>query len=541
MKGIHFSGRQKAGPYVRVGALLGLLSLLFTGVYYMSKSVHSPSADVSSKPVPEKVKWVSNTHDYKIMERFANDNPSLPLYEFPAISIVKSKQPQGMQATVKKGRILEQHAAPDHTKAYFFVQRSELQEGQPWTQVDLVGIDPGSQAIVQEPIGLTQGLPPEIAGDSTRLCGFLSADDFLYTAIHNKGEEWVYEVDRFNLASRKVTPVIELLHVPKDAGSYPMLLGAGLSPDKRHVLIRDTKHGLVLYDLKTGAAAIELPAAGEKRAGETFVQFPSSEVMLYGAGLFQNDLWWIDLNNGTVKQPFTAEQGLIDAGMDASGKIVFYNFSYERGAEHVLSGEKRSLLKSFGVQLLDLKGNPIKRFSLPKDSADRLEYAGYSEEKKLVLLHKYTVAAGSKGPYKKTSGWLLGDITSGAMTPLVPVDVPDNWDKKDVVFGNVLTDAVNNSPGAQAFANIQDRTVYMTKWRTKQLTVQTEEDRILFINEPSKRVFVSSLTRPDLIVAALNYKKYNWDNRDFALLRGRYLSRYQALPDGDRMYFFQIN
>lgn len=482
----------------------------------------------------------SNPQEARLKDRFASDNPTLPPFEFPEIHIVKAKS-RTLQATLKKSRIMEQYTTPDRAKAVYFMQRTELQEDRPWTQIDFVSADPQSQAILQEPIALTYGIPSEVAEGSTRLCGFLSADEFLYTAVHNKGEDWVYEVNRYNLKNQTVTPVLELMYVPKETSSLPMVLGAGLSPDKRHVLIRDTKHGLALYDLKTGAASFDLPGSGEKRPGETLVQSPSSEVMLYSSSRFQNDVWWLDLNNGTAKQPFTAEQGLVDAGMDAGGHIVYYNFTYDRGGEQILAGEKRSLLNSFGVQLLDMKGNPIKRFSLPRDSAERMEFAGYSEEKKQVLLHRYTVASGTKGPYKKTAGWLLGDMVSGETIPLASVNVPDSWDRKDVLYGSVLTDAVNDSPGAQAFANIQDRTVYMTKWRTGQLRVWPEEDSVLFMDEPGKRVFVSSLTRPDLIVAAFHYKKYNWDNRDFAMLSGHYLSRYQTQPDGDRIFFFQIN
>ena len=109
------------------------------------------------------------------------------------------------------------------------------------------------------------------------------------------------------------------------------------------------------------------------------------------------------------------------------------------------------------------------------------------------------------------------------------------------MFGSVLTDAWNEAPGERVFVNIRDRTYYLIHWKMNPAVLEPGEDRVLLADESGQTRFVSSLNRPDLLVAALQYKKYNWDNRDFVGLSGRYVSRYKPQPDGDRIYIFQTN
>ncbi|UUZ93911.1 hypothetical protein LJK87_04340 [Paenibacillus sp. P25] len=519
--------RQKVTPYIWY--LLGVCALggLFAGIYSLSAGRDIATAGEGSHPSQDQVKHVPDARSYNVTDASQSEGVSAASDASAPISIAKSKMSRGLQITLKQARILEQYKAAGGSKMVYLVQRSGQQGEEPWSKLDLVSADPVTQTVVQSPVGATSGIPPELAGRASKLCGFLNADELVYTTVRKQEEELVYEVNRYRLSTHAVTPMLELLRIPKGSGRYPEIWDAQVSSDGRYLLVRDSKHGLAVYDLATGAATLEVPGTAEKRSGESFQLDPASGMGLYSPGRFQNDVWWLDLNSVTARRPFTAEQGLIEAGMDSGRKLIYYNFTYDRSQENIIAGDRRSLLASYGVQPLDLRGNPLKRFSLPKDSNERLEFGGYDEEKRTVLLHKFTVASGSKGPYKKTAGWLAGDLANGSMTPLSPVDVPDGWDKKDMMFGGVLTDAWNEAPGEQAFVSTRDRTYYLTHWKTKQAVLDPGEDRVLFADEPGKRLFVSSLTRPDLLVAALSYKKYNWDNRDFVWLSGHYVSRYQ--------------
>ncbi|WP_282936687.1 hypothetical protein [Paenibacillus sp. RC67] len=499
----------------------------------------------AAEATKDRVRVFQSAAPYKVLDDYKIKNTELPLYDFGKLQIAKSKITRGIGLTVKKAHVVKQYTAPDAERMVYFVQREQKQEGQAWTQIDMVAMDPQSGQPVQETIGYTFGQASEVFSQSTQLIGFISDHEFLYTTVVNADQEWVYQVNKMNIAQKTVTPVMELFRyeaIPSNANATPVLYSAVLTPDKKHLFIRDSISGVTTYDLQTGAKKWMIIGSNEIRSGEHFETLGNSGIGIYGANRYQSDLTWIDMNEGTTRQPFASEQGFVDPGTDAKGKVMYYNFTYDRGADNILKGENRTLLLSSGVQLVDFKGNLLKRFALPKDSKDRLEFGGYSESKKAVILHQYTIATNSKGAaYKKTVNWLIGDMSTGTMLPLKKVDVPDNWDKNDIVFGKICIEPYSPAAEAQVFVNVTENSYYMSRWKTTQVALHQEEDVVMFVDVMSKRVFSSSFTRPDLIVAAFSYKKYNWDNQDFGWMSGRWMARYQTQPEGDKIFFFQIN
>ncbi|OXM84105.1 YncE family protein [Paenibacillus rigui] len=542
---------RSVNPYIWLISGIMLLSGLFFIIYttVLPTSQRPPRQVDAANAVEVSAKVLHAAESYRVLEQFQARNPMLPQHSFGALQLARSKAAKGIQALVKKAHILDTYVTPDGAQAVYFVQRNEMQSPHAWTQIDVLTMAPETQQIDQEPIGYIYGEDTEAVAQSTLLCGFISKDEFLYTTVANADQEWVYVVNKFNMTQKTVTPVLELFrYEPLTAvtgGSQPkapVLYKAVLTPDKKHLLIRDSMNGITSYTLETGTKKGIIPGSNERRSGEQFEVVGESGIALYNANRFQSDIWWIDTQTGSAKQPFSSEQGLIEVGMDANGKVMYYNFTYDRNPANLLIGPDQSLLLSYGVQVLDTGGHPLKRFSLPKDSKERLEFGGYSETKKAVLLHKYTLATNKEGrTYKKTSGWLFGDMNTGAMTALNRLDVPDSWDKSDVVVGKATLEPYSQAAEEQVFANYLDNSYYMCRWKTKQMIQRQDEDVIIYADEPSKRVFVSSFTRPDLVVAAFNYKKYNWDNKAFSWLNGHWMSRHQIQPEGDKVYLFQIN
>ncbi|GMX64313.1 hypothetical protein Elgi_35810 [Paenibacillus elgii] len=518
-----------------VGGVLLLGGLVWGAMYWNAGAVEPSVPPAQAESSGEKAKVISDPDAYHAQD-------SVP--GFSALEVTRSKINKGFAVTVKQGRVLEQVAAPDGVTMVYLVQRSKTGDSGSSSQIDALWMGPQSESAESASIAQIAGTDEDVIRRSTRLCGFMNKDEFIYTTVKNEGSELVYYINRFSLKQRTATPLLELYRHESNGRTAPGVLEAKLAPDKRHVLVRDERSGIASYDLKTGAQARIVPASEAVKVGETFLLAPETGVGFYAAGRFQSDLWWFDWNTGGARQPFAAEPGFVEAGMDAGRKLIYYNWTYDRKPELALAGDKRTLLASSGVQLADLKGNPLKRFSLPKGSKEHLEFGGYNEERKTVLLHQFQLeraAAPTSVVVKKTTAWLLGDLKTGTMQPLQQVEVPDGWELKDMAFGSVLTDSGSDTPTEQVFVNMQDRTYYRAKWKTKQPMVLPEEDLVLFADEPGKRVFVSSLTRPDLVVAALNYKKYNWDNQEFAWLNGHWMSRYHKAADGDKIFFFQIN
>ncbi|CAG7650892.1 hypothetical protein ACFQI7_21700 [Paenibacillus allorhizosphaerae] len=518
--------------------------LLFLGLYLISGSSTTTGSAMRPENAADMVTILTGAQSYHVIDAFKVENATAPVYEFPALAASKSKITKGTLFTLKdKAHVVEQYGVPDHNKIVYFVMRTEEQDGGVWNQTDAVTIDPKMQTMQSDPIGYSYGSSPEEVAQVTKLLGFVNNDEFLYITLKNEGSERVLRVNRFSVAKRTVTPVLDLYRFKDGDGALSSITIAesAVSPDGRRLLVKDSRKGIVSYDMNTGAAKVIAPPAELGVRDKLFVSREAG-VALYEAGLFRNDVRWIDLNSSEAKLPFASETGLLEAGMDASRKLLYYNFTYDREVRNFSLNDKKAMLYSYGVQMTDLKGVPIQRFSLPKESQERLEYGGcYSEDKKIVLLHRFTVETNSKGmPYKKTTGWLTGDLATGTMTVLQKIDVPDSWERKDMLFGSVFTDVNNDTAAEQVFVNTLERTYYTSRWRTKEAVLLPEEDAIMFADETSKRIFVSSFTRPDLIVAVNNYKKYNWDNRDFVWLSGHWLSRYHTQPEGDKIYFFQI-
>ncbi|TDF95879.1 hypothetical protein [Paenibacillus piri] len=490
-------------------------------------------------------KMIAMPVSYQVVEDYESSNGNLPQHQFGPLQLNKAKVNRGVQYQANQGHVLGEFASPDGLRMVYFIQRQQLQQEQSgWAQVDMVAYEPQSQQMMIEPIGFTYGDHLESALQSTTMCGYLSNETFLYTTVRNEDEMWVYRVNQYDLAHKKVTPLMELYRVPytSAAGELPVIYSTQLTPDKKHLFVRDSINGITAYSLETGEKKQAAPGSNEIKPDEYFELRADGGAAVYGTARYQNDLWWFDPAAGTARQPFTAEQGLVDVGADAKGNLMYYNFTYDRAADNWMTGETQKLLLPKGVQVMDAQGNPVKRFSLPKESKERLEFGGYSESKKAVLLHKFAAAVNNNGqPFKKTDSWLLGDLTTGSMTPLNKVDVPDSWDKKDVVFGNVTVNVAAVSAEQQVFVNTADNTYYMCRWKTKLVRLLDEDDTVLYQDEQNKRIYVSSLTRPDLVVAALSYKKYNWDNQRFSWLNGHWITRSQKLPEGDKMYFFQWN
>ncbi|KPV59538.1 hypothetical protein QJ48_10685 [Paenibacillus sp. A3] len=534
---IEVLGKRENAIFLGMGGVLLLGGLVWGATFWNAGAVEPSVPPTQTESSGERAKVISDPDANR-----AQDSTS----GFPPLEVTRSKINKGYMATVKQGRVLEQVAAPDGATMVYLVQRTKTGDNGGSSRIDALWMAPQSESAESAPIAQIAGTDEDTIRRATRLCGFTNKDEFVYTTVKNEGSELVYYVNRFSMKQRTSTPLLELYRHDSNGRPAPAVLEAKLAPDKRHVLVRDERSGIASYDLKTGAQTRIVPGSEAVRVGETFLLAPEAGVGLYAAGRFQSDLWWFDWNTGGARQPFVAEPGMVDAGMDAGRKLIYYNWTYDRKTELAPAGDKRTLLASSGVQLADVKANPLKRFSLPKDSKEHLEFGGYNEERKTVLLHQFQLERtaapnGTSAVIKKTTAWLLGDLKTGTMQPLQQVEVPDGWELKDMAFGSVLTDGGSDTPAEQVFVNMQDRTYYRAKWKTKQPMVLPEEDLVLFADEPSKRVFVSSLTRPDLVVAALNYKKYNWDNQEFAWLNGHWMSRYHKAAEGDKIFFFQIN
>lgn len=477
----------------------------------------------------------------RVVEAFQAQHPSLGTDWLPELSMTKSvRSARAFQLTLTEGRIIDQAAVPGQQAMLYLVARAKQLDGQPLVRVDMVQVDPAAQTKVQAPVSLTYGIPEEAVRAATRLCGFTGGEAWLYSTVRSEEGKRLVEIHRFEPKAGTRTPLLNVL-TTEEADSRPFrMMEAALSPDGSRLLLRDSRHGLGLYDMKTGESLARIDQTAEIHPGESFRYDSRSGLAWYSPGLFSSEAWLLDLRTGTAKQPFAAESGWVDAGTDESGSLLYGQLTTERAMEQVAAGTKRTLLQPNAVQVLDLKGATLQRFSLPKESGDCLEFAGAVPGGRQVVLRRFTVSAGAHGTVRKTTGWLLGDLGSGAMTPLVRVDVPNEWDRKDVALAGVLNDADSEAPGEQAFVHLPDFTYYPTMRHTRRFMERPGEDGLWFVDEQARRIFSSSLSRPDLIVAALSYKKYNWDNHDF-VWSGGYVSRVDAQPDGDRMYFFQIN
>ncbi|MFE5319122.1 hypothetical protein ACFQ88_10470 [Paenibacillus sp. NPDC056579] len=523
---------------------IGLLAALFYSMYAIRlHEVYRPVAINAANAPQDHAKVFVSPVPYDVVEDYKTKHPELPQYDFGTLNTVKSKVNRGFLLTVKQAHVIGQLSAPDSKRMVYLVRREHKQDDGAWTQTDIVTMEPQSGQMVQQPVGFAYGRTVEPFSESTKLCGFLSDHEVVYTTVVNADQEWVYQANVFDLERKTVTPLIELFRYEPLGGSWnaPVLYHAVLTSDNKHLFVRDSIGGMTHYSLSTGAKKQLINGTQEVRPGERF-ELPNSSLAIYGLNRYQSDMSWIDLNEGAVRQPFAAEQGFIDPGTDAKGKVMYYNFTYDRAPEHLMSFDNRTLLASSGVQLADFQGKKLQRFALSKESKECLEFGGYSESKNSVLLHKYVTAVNSKGqPYKKTLQWLTGDIATGAMSELSRVDVPDGWDRSEVVFGTISTSPSTSASEEQVFVNFADRLYYMSHWKTRQVALKQEDDVITFVDEPSKRVFVSSFTRPDLLVAAFSYKKYNWDNPEFGWLSGGWMARHQTLPEGDKLFFFQIN
>jgi|GEM_PF-5074912 len=531
--------------------LCGIFGILFTAVSG-SGSLRT-QADPFHASLQDAALSGTAAESFHVLEQFEAQHPQLPMHDFGPVQVLKAKQKpktaKTLQAVLDQGHVLHSYVTPDRQRVLYFVQRTAKEASHRWSQIDLVTVDPDTQQMTQAPISYAYGEQAETAAASTLLCGFLSNNVFLYATVSQTDPEWVYSLQRWDMTEQKATPVLELFRYAPGLSSpvaeaSPLMYEAVLAPDQKHLLTRDRLNGTLIYNLTDGSKKPLLAGAGE-RGTEAQVEISTETgIALYTAQPFQPDTWWLDMQADVKRQPFANEPGMIDAGIDSSGGVAYYNFTYDRSPSNLLngSGPDNHLLLSYGVQLLDLQGHALSRFSLPEGAKERLEFGGYSSAKKTVLLHKYTLAANKDGRMvKQTSGWLLGDMNTGAMTPLSRLTAPDSWDRNDVLFGQVTLDPVLASGEEQVFVNYADQTYFMCRWNTKQVVRYPEEDTILYADDSSKKVFISSFTRPDLVVAALNYKKYNWDNQAFLWINAHWISRYQDQPDGGKMYLFPIS
>lgn len=536
--------RTVASPYLLYMVILCALSAFFLGLYTLVTGIEKPSTfEQEGDSLWENAKLIQEPESYQVTKVTIEDSNAF--FAFPELQVVKSKFHHGMQAIVKKGHVIAQFPAQEDNKMIYFIGRTEQQEDRVWTQVDLVAVDPIDQSVTSEPIGFTYGASPDTVYRMTKLCGFLNRDEILYATLKNEEEKLVYQINRFSLSKRTVSPLLELYSYEMDATAFSQIIDIHLSPDRMHLWIRQKETGLYLIDLKNGKAKRLIPPPEGDRQDDTWMIAADGRFGLYTKHRFSNEVLWFDLNTGESKPLFTEEPGWMEAGTDRQGKVIYSHFTLDRSVDRIIGDwNGKAVLASSGVQLADGKGKLLKRFSLPKAAAqERLEFVDYSEDQKSVLLHQFKFETDAAGKlYKKTVNWLLGDVTSGAMNVLQRVDVPDSWDKKEVMFGTVRMSGRPESGEQQIFAHPLDHTYFMPQRQTNHTVVFPDDDLVLFADESSKRVFLSSLTRPDLIVAALNYKKYNWDNHDFVWMNGgQWISRFKSFPDGDKIYFSQIN
>ncbi|WP_248924923.1 hypothetical protein [Paenibacillus hamazuiensis] len=526
--------RKKINPYIVYAAAFFLLAGFFAVIHEVAQQGATAAAKKD-----EDVRLLNSEADYNVRDNYKAQSDKLPAFDFPALNVVPGKIPKGWQIAVKGARVIDQKATPDGTKSVCIVQRTESADGKEWTELDSLVADPHTQSFSHEALALVYGPWRQAAADATKIAGFLSSDDFVFTSVRNDGEDLTYFIGIYQMQNNMVKPLLKFGQLKTNDAGKPAIQSAWLSPDKNKVYIRDGQNAVFFYDLKAGGNPQTLAAAGG--ANGAFWVSDQAGIAYASSRPYAADGVLIQLNSGETKKPFAAEPGWIEPGLAAKGKMVYYNFTNDRSPAHLVQGDKRTMLLPQGVQLTDTGGAPLKRFILGTGSKEYLEYGGYAEEKNAVILHKYTVSESSGGRlYKKTTGWLLGDMNTGKMTELIKNDVPDGWDRKDIAFAQTTVDAYADSGKVQAFINMPDGTYYMTRWNTQEVNLMPEEDTVIYEDEPSKRVFISSFTRPDLVVSALSYKKYNWDNRKFAWLSGRWLTRYQSLPDGDKIYFFQI-
>lgn len=145
-------------------------------------------------------------------------------------------------------------------------------------------------------------------------------------------------------------------------------------------------------------------------------------------------------------------------------------------------------------------------------------------------------------PYKKTVDWLTGDLKTGDMLSLVRLNVPDNWDKKDVYLATATMDSFSENARQHAFVNLLDGTYVIPRWMQQEIAVSREEDLVLYLDDSGKRVDMTSFTRPDLVVTTLNYKKkHNMPPKPFYWTKTHWLVRVSPAAGGQWIFSFPVN
>ncbi|TBL81345.1 hypothetical protein [Paenibacillus thalictri] len=515
-------------------AFLCGLGSCFLALSFMHREHTKPDSE-TAEPASQLVKQES----YRVLEYQKTHYKQLPQYEFPELNIAKGKG-KVLQLTAKGAHVVRSIATFDNAGMMYAVSRTHQQDSDEWTELDAVTVNPQTGAIGTQALAVVNGPYREAAEKATVFAGFMNNDELLYASVRNAGEDLQHYIGKIQLSDGLVTPLIDLGSTKKGDTPSVALTDVWVSPDKKRVYVRDNQHAIVSYNLTTGAkTALVQPDSKDDGA---FWLSEQDGLAYNSPDRFGTDGSLIMLGSGEVKKPYAAEKGFVEPGLVAKGSMLYYNFTTDREPQQVVKGDKRTLLLPQGLQLLDLSGNPLRRFTLPADAKEKIEYGGYSAEQMALILHKYTVAVNKKGQtIKKTAGWVLGDIQTGKLTDLTRIDVPDSWDRKDIVYAECTVNGSGENGYEQAFVNMLDNTYYPTKWNTQEMKSWPEQDAVFFSETENNRVFVSSFTRPDLVVSALGYQKYKWDNAYYQLLDGGWMARIRTLPDGDKMFFFPMN
>jgi len=391
------------------------------------------------------------------------------------------------------------------------------------------------------PLSYTYGKGSGPNGPVPFVLDFSEQGELLLLGARTAGDRLVYSVYRYNIPDQKMSAVMDAGTVRASEGDGTWLASAWLAPGGDLLLLEDNHQVIRAYSMADGSRRFEFIPPAESRESGRYLPSPDKSSLLYMTEPHKGDaVWLVNAVQGTSSQPFSHEQGWIEPGFDASGKLIYDNFTYDRSESDLLGSGRNALLLAKGVQISDLHGDPVQRFAIAAGTEEYLEYAGYAEDRRKVLLHKYRVETGEDGSWKKhTADWLSGDLSTGEMVSLERLNVPDHWDRSDVYQASVHMDSASEL--LHCFVNIADGTYFSPRWKNREMEQEKQKDRILYNDETNKRVYTRSFSRPDLGVSVMNYKKYGFEDGDFVWLEGGYLSRPQTVSEGLKLYFFRVS
>ncbi|MCC2684434.1 MAG: hypothetical protein K0R75_1333 [Paenibacillaceae bacterium] len=540
---------QKRKSWKNMYTIYTAVVILLSGLFFYIFLVTAPSgvwgeksADEGNGTIGVPLRVYDSSDVFDPYGTFTEKNPRTEEFMFPKLAINKAKLTKGFQLVLNSTNVQEigQFRSKDTTHLVNLVQRSYINGSEHWTQVDAIITDPAGGKYEVVPTSYNYGNWPEQIKKGNMVLGFTGESDMLILSTQTEGDDLVYTVVDYDWSTDRMTPIMDVLRISPSQTSTSYIVSGWVTSDNKYLMFKDNHDKITEFKVSDGAMLMEFVPPVEGRSNGNYIASSVKDVIMYYSESLQPTVWLIDAAEQKKSQPFLAESGYIEPGFDASSKIIYYNFTYDRSNKNILTGTHDSLLTAKGVQIAKMDGSPLMRFALSPDSDEFLEFAGYIEDKNVVILHKYTVARDTGGEwFKQTVDWMTGDMQTGEMASLQRLNVPDRWDKKDIFFTTVKLDG-NPDSYIHCFINLADGTYYLPKWKNRELMKNQDQDLIVYTDEPNQRVYSRSFTRPDLGVSLLNYKKYKFETSDFLWMTGGFLAHTHPFDGGLRLYFMMI-